>query len=1086
MPIPALQAKLNEVRNDRQELRNGINYEGNLLLYLATETLTALAMQHARLNQTTTPTQVTTNWNQYHDFFFNHASDMIDTLGEDAVRDLLKNRDDGRSLGNAFIKHIRGMDKIPEGTPPSMYPRAGNRILALRKRMNNNEFTTPEAKKNALAEILAARKLVVVAENGLLSYDSALNTQLDPRVNTLAQQMRSRLDTLSPATVDRLFEMAQGSTLNNRFGGDMEAEFDRVSVTPLQREITGLQTLSRENNNNEERLYDVAAELIWLHQHWGDTQQQRDNARSTGARANEVKAIRESGAFQIFVSGYNHAQLANLIEGPDPAGQDPLAKLGEGYGKAELEYQAQVAPYEELYNGLVNDYDKAKALRDRLTALVENQQLQAQMDRHDDGDPSSQFFNAMGGLAGFLGQLTAQQERARDINQLEDEEEEEEGVSKEDLIEGLSKLKSYMAWYRQEKPKGYQQLCQEYPEVANVARDIELPEAGTAGNYQLSIQAGIMALGPNGAAGFEQPALRLMAIHEQAGYEPGWENKKLDMNLLEQRVDQLQAEIRELNFDPFGDLTSEEAYRMLRRTGDGKELAQFYQDQKTQQAEAGQQEANRQANQTVEDRLQELLQFSKRQALYQQKNVDPRDVRIAVTDTLAIRALARDYQAHPEQFQTLEQLDARYQDHYQAYGNFYYTIHNTARVITEDPTDLDGEKTEEFFQEAVAGDPWIRKYKNLQPQFVPTVRQQIEGLQVVARDDLKNPDMIPEENMYKSIAQIIGLRQYLDVSANVWGGDARMDVPLPLNDAALDHVDRVQKELEKLSTEQLLELYRVSTAGHGGKLMEAYEETMAEYAVNLDEMPTDLPKNRWPLAEERIEVLQEKIRHTDDPQKKLHFTAEIIAARQVVGARKGGFHLDEYLDPAKCAQQTADVEDYLKSMTPAVTNALVTRALDGHGGNMLEDYKAQNTYANQIEAIKDVFSSGGVEMDVAKAWAIYIHGGDDPAKPVDEGQVAKTAAQIRAQKGYETFVQVPAVRRYLANGQPDQLAAVLQSHAEMARQQELEAEINSSFGDMGGLVLDDSIIQGQRQSEGGERQSEGQQHGLEERDEPLA
>ena len=402
-------------------------------------------------------------------------------------------------------------------------------------------------------------------------------------------------------------------------------------------------------------------------------------------------------------------------------------------------------------------------------------------------------------------------------------------------------------------------------------------------------------------------------------------------------------------------------------------------------------------------------------------------------------------------------MDARYHQHTNAFRDFNRVIRSTADVIVQYPSDLDGEKTEEFFQEAVAGDPWILKYKKLQPQFVPTARQQIEGLQADVKKNLSNLGWIAKVTKRQTVSQIVGLRQYLNVSDNVWGGDVRMDVPLPLNDEALAQVNRVQKELEKLSKEQLLELYRVATAGHVGKLMEAYEETMAEYAVNLDEMPTDLPKNRWPLAEERIEVLQEKIRHTDDPQKKLHFTAEIIAARQVVGARKGGFHLDEYLDPAKCAQQTADVEDYLKSMTPAVTNALVTRALDGHGGNMLEDYKAQNTYANQIEAIKDVFSSGGVEMDVAKAWAIYIHGGDDPAKPVDEGQVAKTAAQIRAQKGYETFVQVPAVRRYLANGQPDQLAAVLQSHAEMARQQELEAEINSSFGDMGDFGLDDSM-----------------------------
>lgn len=86
MPIPALEAKLNDVRNDQEELRHGVNYEGDLLLDLTARVLTARAMLSARLSQTTTPSAVETNWNQYYNFFWAQAGALVQEKGEDAVR----------------------------------------------------------------------------------------------------------------------------------------------------------------------------------------------------------------------------------------------------------------------------------------------------------------------------------------------------------------------------------------------------------------------------------------------------------------------------------------------------------------------------------------------------------------------------------------------------------------------------------------------------------------------------------------------------------------------------------------------------------------------------------------------------------------------------------------------------------------------------------------------------------------------------------------------------------------------------------------------------------------------------------------
>ena len=60
----------------------------------------------------------------------------------------------------------------------------------------------------------------------------------------------------------------------------------------------------------------------------------------------------------------------------------------------------------------------------------------------------------------------------------------------------------------------------------------------------------------------------------------------------------------------------------------------------------------------------------------------------------------------------------------------------------------------------------------------------------------------------------------------------------------------------------------------------AYEKLMKQQALQKDELPRDLPRNRWPTAGERIDVLQEKLRATRDPARKLRLTAEIIAARE--------------------------------------------------------------------------------------------------------------------------------------------------------------------------------------------------------------
>ena len=133
---------------------------------------------------------------------------------------------------------------------------------------------------------------------------------------------------------------------------------------------------------------------------------------------------------------------------------------------------------------------------------------------------------------------------------------------------------------------------------------------------------------------------------------------------------------------------------------------------------------------------------------------------------------------------------------------------------------------------------------------------------------------------------------------------------------------------------------KAATSGHGGALEDGYRE----YIKNLDHIPAGVPAPFLPDAKTRTEILQKKIKATNDPEKRYQLYKELMATRASVEAVRGDkSSLEKKLNAGKLNEvydqlnKSNSVKNFL-TKTDAAT--LMNAATSGHGGELDEKYTA--------------------------------------------------------------------------------------------------------------------------------------------------
>ena len=135
-----------------------------------------------------------------------------------------------------------------------------------------------------------------------------------------------------------------------------------------------------------------------------------------------------------------------------------------------------------------------------------------------------------------------------------------------------------------------------------------------------------------------------------------------------------------------------------------------------------------------------------------------------------------------------------------------------------------------------------------------------------------------------------------------------------------------------------IDAMKAATSGHGGALEDAFKD----YVKNLDHIPADVPQGYLPTAEERLEVLQKKVKSTTDPKLRADLYKEMMATRMAAQAiRKTPSTLSKPVDPVKLNEayeklnKSKSLKNFLEK-TPAAE--LKDAATAGHGGALEDKY----------------------------------------------------------------------------------------------------------------------------------------------------
>ena len=1025
-PNQRLEELRRRVAEEREKLRQNQAMTPNEMAQSVAVLLAGHALETGALHETGTVRAIDDTWDKHLAFFEDQMRGFIPRIGAKDLKKLALAPDGGAGLGKAFTRYIQTLDRIPEEMPPQMMGSASYRIARMKERMRGGEFDLIDRKRFALAEIIAARESVQAGRDTMFTYDWHLSEKMPPDVSRRARKVEQELERLPEEQIDRLFSLAMGRGAGQR----MLDAFEKTRRTPVQREMQAVKESGYSVEGDIIRR--AAAQLLWLDRNREMTQQELDEAKAEGTMDDEVAEIADSLEFKRMVKGFSEEELGNLVQNVDVSSPEGMKALTDAYDEAVREQQRFDREYDPFYQELFVNEAGRNRLMENLGNLVNNED----------------FHKAI--KDGSVGNVTLDT-----LTKLNDALFEDDPQTVKEAIELARAQLTNMRFGAQNK-EGFRQLGVNFAAFQGVLDDLKLPQQGTLKEFDMSLRASILYEGVESLDN-KVYMVRRAALAREARQYPDWENQPAD-------VEKIVAEAQKLEnaMSPLGNITNdlsfEKAYRILSADdGGAKADAEFtsWAEEKTRQLREAEKKS-------PEERMEDLLRLPERENYLKQKVHGVDDGINVVKEIMAARVLSREYRENPESFQTTRQVEERLRDIKGSFGGFSralnYIQDKKMDLVSEDRS---GQKLEAAFKKAMIGEDGIWEWRRMDPAMYPTAREQIEGLQ----RRMKQNELSEKGGKLSAIAQILAVRETLGVQRGVRGGDARLDRTMTRE--ALERASQIRETLQELPEAEFSALFERAKEGHGGAMEQEYRSMIRRQNAARDALGEDLPPDAMPTARERIKALQDRMRTLAEPAEKLKCVAGIIAARQTVGAKRGNAlggdeKLNDRLDAGKLAERQRDVELYLANIPVKTQQKLLSQALDGHGGAMMETYKAANTYKLQLDALQEQ-ALRNEPVDMAKVLALAPLA-KNVNEPINEENVRRNVQQVRKEKGYEEFAKDPKSYQLLQNGSYLQLASKylttvsgnLEIKSEMkpaeagkqeaeVRQQEAEAELGAGL-----------------------------------------
>ena len=993
--------RLNELRqaaaDERARLQQNPAMSREELGRSAAVLLSLRALETGALGDKGTVAAIDRTWQKNTEFFNRHAQEFAERTGPEKLRQMALSADGGKELTDTFSRYIQTLDRIPEDTPSHLMGSAGSRINRLKERMDQGAFATPDRKRMVLAEIAAARESVKAETDTFFFYDWHLRLKTKPDVSVNARRIEQELAQIPDEQIDRIFSKAKGKG----YGQSVIDALDKRR-TPVQKEIQAVKKFGY--SLNRDHVVEAAAQLIWLSRNPDLTRQELAEAKDDDTMRDEVKEIADSPAFKRFVGGRSQEELGNLIQNLNPMAPDGMKPLTDAFETAGREQEMFDREYDPIYQSLFGTQQVKNQLMNDLGGLLSNEEFRTQLDN-----------NGMG------------REALSSLNRLNDAMYEDDPQAVKEAIDKARNQMTALQFDAGDNPK-YQQFFENFPAFGKIRNKLQLPEHGTGREFAMAIRGFVLSEGPRSAGGHKY-LFRKVLFAQETRKDPDWENKKIDKDALVKQAEELEQQTIPLG-NVLEELSAEAAYQIV-DANDGGAKAEKYLTEWMQDRVRARQEIH---EQTPEERVEELLSLPLRERYIKLMMSNKEDRSNTILEMLAARSLSREYGEHPEKFQTAEEVDQRFEEIRSSYSVFdkplNYIQQNEMEHVWWDPTGADLEAS---FKKRMIGADRVDYWQAVDPVMYPTARQQIEGLQRA----IQNNELTNREKKRGALAQILAAREMLHVRRGIRGGDERLDQTMTAE--VFSRAEEIYNTLGRLPAEQLNALCDKAKEGHGGVLEEDYHALLRKQAAARDRVEGDPRRDQLPTAKERIEALQARLRGARDQAEQLRCVAGIIAARQTVGAQRGGRlggdkRLNNTLDARKLEEREQDVAEYLSNLPDATLRTLVSQAAEGHGGAMTETYKAANTYGVQLDALR-TRAARGEQIDPARALELHVlieKGLKSEHDSIDESIIKKNMNQIRKMPGYREFAEDPKTLELLKDGDYRQLTVQYRDHVKTA------------------------------------------------------
>ena len=1021
MPKTTLENYKNQVNTVRQNIRQNNAMSREEQIEAIAILLTNQAFDTASLQETSTARKIKETWEKNYAVYKTLAEEFFEAKGQRKIKSILQKNDNDKTLVTEVINFVAQKDRIPEGLCELLRPKAINRVNSLKNRIKNGDFKTVEEKRRVLAEILAAREAVSAGRSGTFFLSMGLYSKVPADVSSKADIIENELKNVPEDVFDRQYR----NMSNRTFGGAMQEVFAPYRKTAVVRELEEM--LGSAVYNSPNNIKDNAPRFIWLLRNQDMSDDEYNTKKSQGQIAEEIEQIKMSQAYYQFVESMPSKDFVNMFNKIGPYKTEANKKVLDAYGKVEEDLKNADPWASELYDSLMSDGGKLGDFTTLIGMLCSPEMINPKGLTDDQG--SAENLNLREAIHKKSNSYYSFFESIKDLNEaLFDMDD------RNKFIECANILKEKYATIANSF-KDNDSIFQRFPDLEKLKNILDMPEKKTA-EYVALLQRGALEIKAENVSYNEIVTIifNQAALYELTKDAPDWKTVLIDEETLSEKMHEIHAKFdNELIDHLYDDYPIEELASIVRAPGNGKRAAEL-----CQKILAGEvKEVEKKNPLTVEDRIEEYTGLPTTKQFLASRDNSVYDIVQAQKEVLTARMLKKEYAEHPQNFKSVKDVNDFIDAYESAYKYVIGRMHDKDAELghLELRAEENGKVFEEVFKKALPGGDNIRYMKLMDASHQPTARKHIEALQEhLEKNDYTdtNEGTVTHEEgsrlnkVKSSLAQIIAAREILNVRPGIKGGDERLNGVM--NTKIYERAEQIKSLIDTLTEDELETLRVKACKGHGGELQEDFKNLMTKKASEKDVLPENLPDDHIPTAKQRIKSMQDKLKHSESVVEKRRCLAQIIAARQMTGAKRGSFlggadeRLNNKLNPEELAQIVDDVDDYLSRMPENVLNQLIRKAGDGHGGAMMEEYQRQNTYENQFKWIQETFANAdpeAVKPVLAKATSICtktILLKEDRNTTIDEKEIRARTNNAKENPAYAVFVSNPDVPGLIASG----------------------------------------------------------------------